>query len=298
MGSCWVFPWLSVPCCYTMMLKFSCNWAFLPPASDWTVTDMLNAAKEIVAADPGSLAYAAHSGAEVRFVLEQQGIPLFGDEQPYPRPRFVEFDVLQAIERLRVLQGGEPVVSFTSLGAMELPISSGEPLRHHSSPMKAVALRPYPDTRWPMQVYVNGVPQQSSHVQMAWEWATFLTTHGELHGTALPAVQAQAKDEVARQILGSDLYSAYMTALERDIVVPSDRETMIVKDSAALWFDKALWAAGSEDLESALEQAQTSAEQFVDCVSTADAIDIQALATCAQPIDPEHPLARMVSPQN
>ncbi len=269
-----------------------------PPTSDWTVTDMLNAAKEIVAANPGLLGYAAHSGAEVRFVLEQQGISLFGDEKPYPRPCFVEFDVLQAIERLRVLQGGEPVASFASLGVMELPISSGEPLRHHSSPMKVVALQPYPGTRWPMQVYVNGVPQQSSHVQMAWEWATFLTTQGELHGTALPAVQAQAEDEAARQILGSDLHTAYMTALERDVVVPSDREMMIVKDSATLWFDKALWAADSEGLESALEQAQTSAEQFVDCVSTADAIDIQALATCAQQIDPEHPLARMVSPQN
>jgi hypothetical protein len=149
-----------------------------------------------------------------------------------------------------------------------------------------------------MQVYVNGVPQQSSHVQMAWEWVTFLTTQGELLGTALPAVQAQAEDGAARQVLGSDLYTAYMTALERDVVVPSDRETMIVKDIATLWFDKALWAADSEGLESALEQAQTSAEQFVGCVSIADAIDIQALATCAQQIDPEHPLSRMVSPQN
>jgi len=269
-----------------------------PPTSDWTVTDMLSAAKEIVAANPGLLGYAAHSGAEVRFVLEQQGISLFGDEKPYPRPRFVEFDVLQAIERLRVLQGGEPAVSFGSSAVMELPISSGEPLRHHFSPMEVVALQPYPGTRWPMQVYVNGVPRQSPRVQMAWEWITFLTTQGELHGTALPAVQAQAEDEAAHQILGSDLYTAYMTALERDVVVPSDREAMIVKDSATLWFDKALWAADSEGLESALEQAQTSAEQFVDCVSAANAMDIQALATCAQQIDPEHPVARMVSPQN
>jgi hypothetical protein len=269
-----------------------------PPTSDWTVTDVLNAAKEIVAADPRLLGYAAHSGEDVRFVLEQQGISLFSDEKPYPRPRFVEFDVLQAIERLRVLQGGEPVVSFGSSAVMELPVSLGEPLRHHSSPMKVVAIQPYPGTRWPMQVYVNGVPRQSPRVQMAWEWITFLTTQGELYGSALPALRAQAEGEAVRQVLGSDLYTAYMTALERDVVVPSDRETMIVKDSAALWFDKALWAAGSEGVESALEQAQTNAEQFVDCVSTANVIDIKALATCAQQIDPEHPLARMVSPQN
>jgi ABC-type glycerol-3-phosphate transport system substrate-binding protein len=268
-----------------------------PPTSDWTVTDMLNAAEKIAIANPDLLGYAAHSGAEVRFVLAQQGISLFGDEQPYPYPRFIEFDVLQAIERLRVLQGGEPAVTWDISAVMELPISSGQPLRHRSSPMKFVALQPYPGTRWPVQVYVNGVSRQSANVRMAWEWVTFLTTQGDLHGTALPAVRVRAKSQAARHALGSDLHTAYMTALERDAMMPSDRETMIVKDAAKLWFDEAMWSVASEGLESALEHAQINAEQFVDCVSARDAIDIQLLATCAQQIDPQHPLTNIASSQ-
>ncbi len=264
-----------------------------PPASDWTVVNMLSTAERIVAADPGLLGYAAHSGAEVRFVLEQQGISLFGDEQSYPTPRFVELDVLQAIERLRVLQGGEPTVSFGSSGVMELPISLGEPLRHRSSPMKAVALQPYPGTRWPMQVYVNGVLRQSPHVQMAWEWITFLTTEGELYGGALPALRAQAEGETARQVLGSNLYTAYMTALERDVGVTSGHETIIVKDAASFWFDRALYTGDDGDLQTALEQAQVSAEKFIGCLAAVGTMDTQSLAVCARQVDPEHPLAGM-----
>jgi len=264
-----------------------------PPTSDWTVTDMLNAAQAIVAAEPGLLGYAAHSGTELRFVLEQQGISLFSDQQPYPHPRFAELDVLQAIERLRALQGGQAVVPFGISAVMELPTSLEEPLCHHSSPMKAVALQPYPGTRWPVQVYVNGVPQQSPRVQMAWEWITFLTTQGKLHGRALPALRAQAEAEATHQMLGSELYTAYMTALKRDVVVPSDRETMIVQDAASFWFDRALYTDNTETFQAALEQAQANAKEFIDCLATASTMDAQSLAACAGKVDPGHPLAGM-----
>jgi len=263
-----------------------------PPTSDWTVANVLDAAEKIVAANPMWLGYAPHTGAEVRFVLEQQGIRLFGDGA-YPQPRFTDPAVLCAIKRLRALQGGQQMLSF-SPAAMELPIDGefclGGPR------MLAVALRPYPDTRWPMQIHMSGVFQQSTQVQMAWEWVTFLTEQGGLHNTsALPAIQAETESEVTRQVLDADLHAAYLTALERDTALP-EREATVVEDVALWWFEQSLLNVNAGGLEPALEQAQAQTEQFVDCVATAGRVDdVQTLAMCARQVDPEHWLARITA---
>lgn len=264
------------------------------PTSDWMVEDVLGAAEKIVAANPMRLGYAPRSGLEVRFVLEQQGIRLFSDEA-YPQPRFTDPDVLRAVERLRVLQGGQQVLSWDP-AAMQLPVTTGEPFGPHD--LDAVALQPYPGARWPTQVRVSGVLQASTHVHVAWEWVTFLARREELHSIgALPAVQARAESEVARQMLGADLHTAYLTALERDATLP-ERETTVIEDVALWWFEQALLDVNAGDLEPALKQAQDQVEQFVDCVATSGTANIQVLATCTRQVDPEHWLARMTAPNS
>lgn len=95
-------------------------------------------------------------------------------------------------------------------------------------------------------------------------------------------------------MLGADLHTAYLTALERDAASP-EREAMVIEDVALWWFEKALVDVNDGELESALEQAQAHTERFVDCVATAGRVDdIQILATCARQVDPEHWLARVV----
>ena len=265
------------------------------PTSDWTVANVLDAAEAIAAANPTLLGYAPRHGIEVRFVLEQQGIPLFTDEA-YPQPRFTAPDVVRAIERLRALQDGRQVVSSSSM-VMELPISSaGKPLGYDVSSVDVVALQPYPETRWPAEVNVSAVPRQSTHVQMAWEWIAFLAVQEGLHRTALPAVRLAAESELARQTLGADLYTAYLTALERAAPLP-ERDATVIEDVALWWFNQAMQDVNDGDLEPALEQAQAQAEQFVNCVTTTGRVDdVETLATCARQVDPEHWLGRMTAP--
>ncbi len=260
------------------------------PTSDWTIADVLDAAEEIAAANPMWLGYAPRTGTEVRFILEQQGIRLF-DDKAYPR--FTEPDVLQAIERLRALHGGRQVLSGEPT-VMELSLSTGKlfgPLD-----LDAVALQPYPGSRWPVQVYVSGVLRQSTHVHKAWEWVTFLSKQQGLHGTnALPAAREAAESQVTCQMLGADLHAAYLTALERDTAL-LERETTIIEDAALWWFEKTLLDANAGDVESEFQQAQIDAEQFVDCVVTAGkADDVQTLAMCAEQVDPDHWLVRITA---
>ncbi len=262
-----------------------------PPTSAWTVADVLDTAEKITAAAPHRLGYAPHPRGEVRFVLAQQGISLF-DEGPRLAPRFTQPDVLAAIERLRALQGDQEV-AFGEAPAMIFSIFS------HKTPAEAdwpaVALEPRPGTQWPVTLLLSGVNRDSANVQMAWEWIAFLAQWDGIHGDdLLPAVRVLATRDETHLELGDELYTAYLTALERD-TARTDSEETLIKDVAVTWFDLALIEAESGDLESALEQAQARAKQFIDC--QAGRVDLQALTTCVRQVDPDHWLARSGSEQ-
>ncbi len=262
-----------------------------PPTAAWTVADVLDAAEALSVADPTLLGYAPRDGTEVRFVLEQQGIPLFSDET-YPQPRFTAPDVVREIERLRALQGGTQVVSSAPT-VMEMPVSTaGKPLGYGISSVEVVALQPHPGTRWPVEVSVGAASRQNTHLQMAWEWITFLAARREARTYALPAVRSMAGEQ-AHQTMDDDLYTAYSTALERMPSLP-ERDGTVIENTALWWFNQAMADVGAGDLQAALEQAQARAEQFVDCVAATGMVeDTSVLATCARQVDPEHWLARM-----
>jgi multiple sugar transport system substrate-binding protein len=261
------------------------------PTSEWTVADVLDAAEKITIAAPSRLGYAPREGAEVRFVLEQQGVSLFSVGPPL-EPRFTSPDVLSAIERLLALQGGQEVVS-QDLPAMMFSFYRRIP---PESNWHTVALKPYPDTRWPITLVVSAVPRESTNVQMAWEWIAFLAQwEGARGDDVLPSVQALATNENTRLELGDERLTAYKTALERS-TIQAGSEQALVKDIAATWFDLALKEVKSGELESVLGQAQAKAKQFIDC-QTRVAVTLETIVTCVGQADPEHWLAKLGSEQ-
>ncbi len=259
------------------------------PTSEWTVADVLDAAAKIIATAPSRLGYAPREGAEVRFVLEQQGISLFSPG-PLLEPRFTAPDVVSAIERLRTLQGGQGVLS-SQTPAMALSTFFGSlPLQSH---WRAVALEPYPDTHWPVTLFLVAVNKESSNVQMAWEWIAFVAQwDGVWSDDVLPSVRTLAVNDKTYLALAKEQHTAYLTALER-ATPGADSEKAIIQDIAATWFYGALQEITSGDLEPALEQAQAKAQAFIDCQASVGTVELQTLVTCARQVDPEHWLAKL-----
>ncbi len=261
------------------------------PTSEWTVADVLDAAEAVVEADRSRIGYAPDSGDAVRFVLEQQGIPLFTDESPV-QPRFTAPDVLQALQRLQALQGGGAIISSRP-AVLSLPMTTGEPHTPSGVMMRVTALQPRPGTRWPVYALVGVVPRHSTNVRLAWEWLTFLTSQEGAYGRALPAVRAVAGSDRVRLLLGEERYSAYQTALERDTAPPPTFEAQVIESAALWWFSEALSQVQGGDLETALQLAQVAAERFVACAAGVEATDLNAVSICAREVDPKHPLAHL-----
>ena len=261
------------------------------PTPDWTVADVLKAAETVHQAAPLRPAFVAQSGGDVAFVLEQLDVPLFTPEST-PRPRFTAPDVLQALDRLRQLRGDRRVMGFVESPVMVLPTTFLPPAPSSSQPsLRAVALRPRPKVAWPVQVYVAGVPKGSRHVQVAWQWATFLARRPEVYMQALPTLRERLSVPEIRQRLDPTYYEAYRTALERSPRVGLSERDVLTRLSL-YWFEQALRTAGPEaDLAQALAPAQAKAEAFLTCTG-GKAEDWEHVLACLRQVDPTHPLAR------
>ncbi len=261
------------------------------PMPDWTVADVLKAAKAVHQADPLRPAFVAQSGGDVAFVLEQLNVPLFTSEF-VPGPRFTAPDVLQAIDHLRQLRGDRRVMGFAENPVMVIPTTFLPPVPSSAQPsLRAVALRARPKVAWPVQVYVTGVPKGSRHVQVAWQWAAFLAQHPEVYTQALPALRARLSSPEIRQRLPPTYYEAYRTALERSPRVGQSEREVLTRLSR-YWFDQALRTVGPEtDLTQVLTPAQARAAAFLVCTG-GKAEDWEHVAACLRQVDPTHPLAR------
>lgn len=261
-----------------------------PPASDWTVADVLEAAAQIRAANPELIGYAPLSGSEVRFVLEQQGISLF--EPDRLTPQFASPQIIEALERLGLLQAGGAIFAPPTLASvMQLPVSFFGIQRYRGEPMDAVALVPRAGVRWPIQVIFAGVARASQHANMAWEWAALAHQFPPV-SDALPANRALLDGWEMQAASNRDLRAAYLTALERGQNLPGRDDAALIQDVALWWFESALRQTG-DGLETALLQAQDKAAQFTACMSAAAGVEPSTLAGCVRETDQAHPLAQM-----
>lgn len=271
------------------------------PSSDWTVEDVLTAAEQIEAhGSAGDVGYLPH-GRDVPFLLQQQGILLFTDDQP-PRPRFTAPEVLQELQRLRRLGDGQ--VAFPTPYSDMLSLIKGGRVgmwfnvfdywsgTNWPTGTGVTAIQLRQDTPLPVQVNTFGLASGVQHPQACWEWINFLTHQGMRPEHELPALRHLAEDEATRQVLGDELYTAYVEALRRDDGPVPGRDT-VVEDWAAWWFTQAVREAEPEEWDAALQTAQDKAETFVACLGPAGGQDIDQAQMCAQQADPDHPLAHL-----
>ncbi len=262
-----------------------------PPASDWTVADVLAAAAQIRAANPKLIGYAPLSGSEVRFVLEQQGISLF--EPDRLTPQFVSSLVIEALEWLGSLQASGTILApTTSASVMQLPVGFFGIQHYRGEPMDAVAIVPRAGVRWPIQVTFAGVVRGSQHANIAWEWAA-LAHQFPPASDALPANRTLLDGWETQAASNRDLRAAYLTALKRGQNLPGRDDAAMVQDVALWWFETALRQTGV-GLEAALLQAQDKAAQFAACMSAAAGVEPSTLGKCVRETDQAHPLAQMV----
>ena len=254
------------------------------PDGHWTVADVWNTAKQLSPRTPFPPAYVAHSGWEFAFLLDQLGIPVF---TPELRPRFTAPDVLHALETLRGMTHGGPLIQPAGRSLFTFTFSDVIPL---PSP-RFTPLAPRKNSRWPLEVHFTTVNRQSPHPRIAWEWAAFTVEHPELVARGLPALRRLAQSESTRARLGEGYYAAAMTMLRR--VPPTPLTDADVLEGLALWwFDRALRTAGPEaDLAQALAPAQAKAEAFLTCTG-GRAEDWEHVLTCLRQVDPTHPMVR------
>ncbi|MCX7683381.1 MAG: extracellular solute-binding protein, partial [Anaerolineae bacterium] len=279
------------------------------PTVDWTVEDILTAAEQIEATteDWGYLII----GDDVPFLLEQQGIPLFTDERP-PRPRFTEPEVLDALDRLHRLRGGEGSI-VTPPSAITSRMMSGKvglwlnvwfdlfdylspgfgPIGTAEGPLEpgVTVIRLRPGTRLPVRVGIYGLDREAAHPQACWEWINFLAQQGVTPQHELPALRRLIASEATRQRLGDELFTAYTEALRQDEGAAAHDTT--VEDWATWWFVEAIRNAAPGELEAALASAQQHAEAFIACLGPGGGADLEQAQACAAQVDPNHPLAAL-----
>jgi len=271
-----------------------------PPSSDWTVGDVLEAAEQIAAAGQQDFGYLPR-GKDVPFLLEQQEVLLFTDDNP-PRPRFTSPKVVQSLRRLQQL----------GLGQVDFPLPFSEMIslirdgrvgmwfdvfdyrfeENQSPDVRVTAIQMRPETSLPMQVGVFGIITGGQHSQKCWEWINFLAQQGTSLQDELPALRRLVESEATRQKLGRERFEAYIEMLSRDEEIGAQDATA-VEDWATWWFLQALQEAENDSLETSLEAAQDKAEKFVTCLGPSGAQDLDQAQMCAEQADPDHPLAHL-----
>lgn len=107
-------------------------------------------------------------------------------------------------------------------------------------------------------------------------------------------MRAVAESDAARVALGEERLAAYRSALERDTAPAPPARVQVIESAAMWWFSMAVSQFEQEDLETALQQAQVSAGQFMACAAAAGEADLDAVSSCAREVDAGHPLAQMV----
>ncbi len=271
-----------------------------PPTSDWTVDDVLAAAGQIDAARQGDFGYLPQV-RDIPFLLEQQGVSLFSADYP-PRPHFTDPQVVQALDRLRRLGGGQmgfpaPFSEINSLIhagriGMWFEVFNYWSINPRPADTGVTAIQLRPGTTLPVQVEMFGLAAGSQQPQLCWEWINFLVQQGVCAPDGLPALRRLAASGVPQ--LAADnakLLAAYREALRRSEQEPI-RDTAL-EAWATWWFLQAIQGGEAEDLAAALQRAQDKAQAFLICLGPTGGQDLAQIQRCAQQADPEHPLAQL-----
>lgn len=268
-----------------------------PPARAWTIEEVIQTASEITESGRDYFGFLPQP-REMRFLLEQLGMPLFTSDVP-PHPRFTAPDMQQVLARLIRLGGAQvaiptdEAVTLISGGrvAMWFEGLNNLPQEVHANASIA-AIRLQSATVLPMETTVLAIAKEARQAQGCWSWFTYLVQQ-EIHAPdRLSSLQQLAASEAAQPGSQQTFYVTALETLQHTKVTQAARNP--TTDWAAWWFTQAMQeAAKGADLMTALQAAQDKAEAFLACLGPTGENDLDRVAECAQQVDPAHPLAQL-----